>query len=82
MREMTDQEAEFWDDYYTKNTIMPDPDKPGYFARKGLVLGSLDDSSRLDPDVTEYLRTQATATGQTQAQIASTIIREKFAKGA
>jgi hypothetical protein len=76
MREMTDQEAEYWDDYYTKNTIMPDPDKPGYFARKGLVLGNL------DPDVTEYLRTQAATTGQTQAQIASTIIREKFAKGA
>ncbi|MDR3342172.1 MAG: hypothetical protein LBT14_05175 [Treponema sp.] len=50
MKEMTDQEAEYWDDYYTKNTIMPDPDKPGYFARKGLVLGSL------DPDVIEYLR--------------------------
>jgi hypothetical protein len=76
MKEMTDQEAEYWDDYYTKNTIMPDPDKPGYFARKGLVLGSL------APDVTEYLRIQAAATGQTQAQIASTIIREKFAKGA
>jgi hypothetical protein len=76
MKEMTDQEAEYWDDYFTKNTIMPDPDKLGYFARKGLVLGNL------DPDVTEYLRTQAATTGQTQAQIANTIIREKFAKGA
>jgi hypothetical protein len=76
MREMTDQEAEYWDDYYTKNTIMPDPDKPGYFARKSLALGSL------EPDVVEYLRVQAAATGQTQAQIASTIIREKFAKSA
>jgi hypothetical protein len=76
MKEMTDQEAEYWDEYYTKNTIMPDPDKPGYFARKNLVLGNL------DPDVAEYLRAQAAATGQTQAHIASTIIREKFAQGA
>jgi hypothetical protein len=76
MKEMTDQEAEYWDDYYTKNTIMPDPDKPGYFARKGLVLGCL------DPDVVEYLRAEAAATGQTQAQVASTIIREKIAKSA
>jgi hypothetical protein len=29
---MTDREAEYWDDYYTQNTIMPDLSKPGYFA--------------------------------------------------
>jgi hypothetical protein len=76
VKEMTDQEAEYWDDYYTKNTIMPNPDKPGFFARKGLVLGCL------DPDVVEYLRVQAEATGQTQAHIASAIIREKLVKSA
>jgi hypothetical protein len=38
IKEMTDEEAEYWDDYYTKNTIMPDPDKPGYFARKGACM--------------------------------------------
>ncbi|MDR1148641.1 MAG: hypothetical protein LBK66_08430 [Spirochaetaceae bacterium] len=31
---MTDHEAEYWDDYYTKNTIMPDLNKPGHFALK------------------------------------------------
>jgi hypothetical protein len=36
---MTDEEAEYWDDYYTKNTVMPDPTKLGYFARKRLALG-------------------------------------------
>jgi hypothetical protein len=53
MKEMTDQEAEYWDDYYTKNTIMPDFTKPGYFARKGLVLGDV------DSDTAAYLRAQA-----------------------
>jgi hypothetical protein len=69
MKEMTDQEAEYWDDYYTKNTIMPDPTKPGYFARKGLVLGDVDS-------------TQAAATGQTQAQVVASLVREKIATSA
>ncbi|MDR2897264.1 MAG: hypothetical protein LBU99_00505 [Spirochaetaceae bacterium] len=33
-KEMTDHEAEYWDTYYTKNTIMPDMSKPGYFSSK------------------------------------------------
>jgi hypothetical protein len=76
MREMTDKEAEYLDDLWTRTTPEIDPGKPGYFARKSLIMGNL------DPDVAEYLRVQAAATGQTQAQIASSIIREKFAKGA
>ena len=34
MKAMTDQEAEYWDDYYTQNTIMPDLKKPGYVTRQ------------------------------------------------
>jgi hypothetical protein len=76
MKEMTDEEAEYLDDLWTRTTPEIDPDKPGYFARKGLVLGYL------EPDVIEYLRAEAAATGQTQAQVASTIIREKIAQSA
>jgi hypothetical protein len=76
MKEMTDEEAEYWDDYYTKNTIMPDPDKPGYFARKGFVLGDV------DADTAAYLRAEAAATGQTQAQVVADLVREKLAKSA
>jgi hypothetical protein len=75
MKEMTDEEAEYWDDYYTKNTIMP-TDKPGYFARKGLVW------SDIDPDTAAYLRAQAVATGQTQAQVVASLVREKIAQSA
>jgi len=31
-----EEEAEYWDEYLTKNTIMPDFNKPGFFARKNM----------------------------------------------
>ena len=31
MSEMTEAEAGYWDDYYTKNTVMPDLSKPVFF---------------------------------------------------
>jgi len=46
---MTEKEAEYWDDYYTKNTIMPDLNKPGHFSRKyGMTV-------ILDPETTRTL---------------------------
>jgi hypothetical protein len=37
MREMTDEEAEYLDDLWTRTTPEIDMSRPGYFARKGLV---------------------------------------------
>ena len=37
IKEMTEEEADALDEYYTKNTIMPDMSRPGYFAGKGFV---------------------------------------------
>jgi hypothetical protein len=31
---MTEKEAEYWDDYFTKNTPKCDPSRPGVFARR------------------------------------------------
>jgi hypothetical protein len=76
MKEMTEEEADALDGYYTKYTIMPDMSRPGYFAGKGLVLGNL------PPDVTEYLRQEAAAAGKTQADIAADIIRRHLVKSA
>jgi hypothetical protein len=50
--------------------------RPGYFARKGLVLGDVDSATAA------YLRTQAAATGQTQAQVVASLVREKIATSA
>jgi hypothetical protein len=46
---------------------------PGYFARKGLVLGEA------ASDVAEYLRVQAAVTRRTQADIVNELVREKIA---
>ena len=50
---MTEEEAETLDTYFTDHTVMPKPGKPGVLTRMGLLSGEL------DPEVTEYLRTQA-----------------------
>ena len=73
MKEMTDEEAEYWDEYYTNNTIMPDLNKPGFFARKhGMMV-------RLDPETTNFLANQAETTRKTPSQIIKELVLEKLA---
>ena len=72
MEIMTDEEAEYWDEYFTKNTIMPDLNKPGFFARKYGM------SVKLDPETTCTLAAQADVVHQTPAEIIADLVREKF----
>ena len=73
MKEMTDEDADKWDEYYTQNTVMPDLSKPGYFSRKyGMTV-------KLDPETTCALATQSEAVHQTPAEIIAGLVREKFA---
>ena len=72
MKEMTEEEAEYWDEYYTNNTIMPDLSKPGYFSQKYGI------SVKLDPKTTCTLATQAQSVHQTPAEIIADLVREKF----
>jgi hypothetical protein len=69
---MTEEEAETLDTYFTDHTVMPKPGKPGVLTRMGLLSGEL------DPEVTEYLRTQAAATRRTQAQIVGDLVRKEL----
>ena len=70
---MTDEEADYWDKYFTKNTVMPDLTKPGFFARKyGMTV-------RLDPETTRFLAAQAEATNKTPSEIIGELVREKIA---
>ena len=72
MNEMTDEEAEYWDEYYTNNTIMPNMSKPGFFARKyGMTV-------KLDPETTRFIADQAEATQKTPSEIISELVREKL----
>ena len=70
---MTEKEAEYWDEYYTNNTIMPNMNKPGFFARKyGMMV-------RLDPETTRFLAAQAESTKKTPSQIIGEMVRERIA---
>jgi len=69
---MTEKEAEYWDEYYTNNTVMPDMSKPGFFARKhGMMV-------ELDPETTQFLAAQAQATKKTPSQLIGEMVRERI----
>ena len=73
MKIMTDEEAEYWDEYFTKNTVMPNFNKPGFFARKyGMTV-------KLDPETTKYLAAQAETTNKSFSEIIGELVREKMA---
>jgi hypothetical protein len=69
---MTDKEAEYWDDYYTKNTIMPDLSKPGYFSRKYGM------SVKLDPETSQTIAAHAEAAHKTPAEIIADMVRREL----
>jgi len=70
---MTDEEAEYWDEYFTKNTIMPNPNKPGFFARKyGMTV-------KFDPETTRFLAAQSESTQKSISEIIGELVREKIA---
>jgi len=73
MKGMTEEEADYWDEYYTKNTIKPNMSKPGFFARKfGMMV-------KLDPETIRFLADEAEATHKSFTQIISDLVREKIA---
>ena len=69
---MTDQEAEYWDDYYTKHTIMPDLSKPGYFARKYGM------SVKLDPETSRAIAAHAEVIHKTPAEIIADLVHREI----
>jgi len=72
MKEMTDEEADALDEYYTKNTPKVDISKNGGFAKKSFRMVALD---RLSED---YLFTRAIATHKTPTEIISEMVRERI----
>jgi hypothetical protein len=73
MKEMTEEEAAYWDDYYTKNPPKIDPAKNGGFAKKSFRLVALDRFSE------DYLSTRVLATHKTPTEIIGELVREKVA---
>ena len=72
MNDLTDEEYDALDEYYTKNTIMPDMTRPGFFARKyGMTV-------KLDPETTRALADRAEITHKTPPQIIGELVRERL----
>ena len=73
MARMTEEEAAYWDDYYTKNPPKVDPDKKGgYFTRQRELLNVLDQVSA------DYIINRSLSTNKMPAQIIGEIVREKI----
>ena len=73
MKEMTDEEADALDEFYTKNPPNVDPSRNGGFAKKSFRLVALDSLSE------DYLFTRAIATHKTPTEIIGEMVREKIA---
>jgi len=73
MIDMTEEEADALDEYFTKNLPRVDPSKGGITTRQGFRMVALD---RISED---YLLTMALATKKTPTELISDLIRERIA---
>jgi len=75
MPRMTEEEANYWDDYYTKNPPVPGPNGTGFFTQKRKTALSL----TIDSLSADWLLTKAIATHKTPADIVSELIQKEIA---
>ncbi|MCL2184549.1 MAG: hypothetical protein FWB86_01670 [Treponema sp.] len=73
MNDITEEEADALDEYFTKNLPKCDPGKGGITTRQGFRMVALDRFSE------DYLITMALATKKTPTEIISDLVREKIA---
>jgi hypothetical protein len=73
MSELTDEEADYWDELFTKNPPKVDPNrKGGYFTRQRELLDVL------DRPVADYIVNRAIQTQKSPAQIIGDMVLEKI----
>jgi hypothetical protein len=74
MAEMTDEEADYWDELFTKNPPKVDLNKKGgYFTRQRELLDVLDGAAA------DYIVNRALQTKKLPAQVIGDMVREKIA---
>jgi hypothetical protein len=71
---MTDEEADYWDEYYTKNPPVPGPNGTGFFTRRPAAL-----SITVDKLSADRLLTKAIAAHKTPADIISGLVQREIA---
>ena len=75
--EMTDEEADYWDEFFTKNPPVVDPAKKGgYFTRQKELLGVL------DKDAADYILDRAVSSHKLPAQIIGELVRKEISQTA
>jgi len=75
MARMTEEEANYWDDYYTKNPPVPGPNGTGFFTKKRKTAHSL----TIDSLSADWLLTKAIASNKTPADIISELVHKEIA---
>jgi len=73
MPDLTEEEYDALDEYWTKNTPKVGPNGTGFVSRREARLFGLDDLSA------DYLLTKAIADHKTPAEIISEMVRERLA---
>ena len=73
MTDMTEEEADALDEYYTKNLPKVDPSRGGITTRHGFRMVALDRFSE------DYLLTMALATQKTPTELIGDLVRERIA---
>ena len=74
MQRMTEEEANYWDEYYTKNPPVPGPNGTGFFTQKRKTAHSL----TIDSLTADWLLTKAIATNKTPADIISELVHKEI----
>jgi len=74
MARMTEEEADYWDEYYTKNPPKVDSAKKGgYFTRQRELLNVLDQVSA------DYIMTRSLSCNKMPSQIIGELVRKEIA---
>ena len=72
--EVTEEEADYWDDYYTKNPPKVDPAKKGgYFTSQRELLNVLDKVTA------DYIMTRSLSNNKMPSQIIGELVRKEIA---
>jgi len=73
-KDMTEEEAQYWSDYFTKNPPKTDPSKPGIFAqhKRNRFYG-------MDNLTVNYLLTKSIETHKSPEEIISDLVRKELA---
>jgi hypothetical protein len=82
MARMTDEEADYWDEYYTKNPPVPGPNGTGFFTRRKEASANGNSkaySITIDKLSADWLLTKAIASNKTPADIISDMVQKEIA---